>query len=49
MRSFKSVVPNGWIGPYDPRNSTAELGERILVDVIKYIEEFIESFKNTKI
>ena len=48
MRSFKSVVPNGWIGPYDPKNSTVDLGDRILVDVIDYIEEFIESFKKVE-
>lgn len=49
MRSFKSVVPNGWIGPYDPKNSTVELGERILKDVIEYIEDFIDDFKKIEI
>ena len=48
VRSFKDVVSNGWIGPYDPKNSTKELGERILKDVIQYINEFIDDFKLVK-
>lgn len=49
LRSFKSVVPHGWIGPYDPKNSTEELGNRILKDTIKYIEDFIEDFKKVEL
>ena len=46
VRSFKAVVPHGWIGPYDPANSSKELGERILKDVIKYIGDFIVDFRD---
>lgn len=48
VRDFKSVVPHGWIGPYDPKNSTKELGERILKDVIQYIGDFVEEFKKVE-
>lgn len=48
VRDFKSVVPHGWIGPYDPKNSTKELGERILKDVIQYIGDFVEDFKKVQ-
>lgn len=44
-RNLKEVVPNGWIGPFDPINSTAELGEKMLNDVIEYTDEFIDAFK----
>ena len=45
VRGFKNVVPNGWIGPYDPSKASKELGERILKDVTDYICDFIEEFK----
>lgn len=49
MRGFKNIVPNGWVGPYDPKNSTKELGERILKDVLIYINDFIDEFKTVEI
>lgn len=48
-RSFKAVVPNGWVGPHDPKNSSAELGKEMLEEMTDYINEFIDEFKKVEL
>lgn len=48
-RTFKDVVPNGWIGPFDPKNSTEELGREMMNEMVEYVNDFIDAFKKIKI
>lgn len=45
QKNFIDVAPNGWIGPFDPKNSSEKLGKEMMDEMIVYINDFIDEFK----
>lgn len=45
-RDTKEIAPSGWFGPFDPKDSSAELGQEAMDLSISYIRDFIEEFRS---
>lgn len=48
-RDTKELAPSGWFGPFDPKDSTAELGQAALDLAAQYIREFLGEMKKLEI
>lgn len=46
VRDTKEIAPSGWFGPFDPKDSTAELGQAALDLAADYIRGFLGEFQN---
>ena len=42
VRDTKEIAPSGWFGPFDPEDSSAELGQEALDLAVSYIRDFLE-------
>ena len=40
VRDTKEIAPSGWFGPFDPKDSSAELGQEALDLAVSYIRDF---------
>ena len=49
MRDTKEVAPSGWFGPFDPKDSSAELGQEALDLAVSYIRDFLEEMKQIEL
>ena len=49
VRDTKEIAPSGWFGPFDPKDSSAELGQAALDLAVDYIREFLEEMKKIEI
>lgn len=49
VRDTKEVAPSGWFGPFDPKDSSAELGQAALDLAVDYIREFLEEVKKIEV
>lgn len=47
--AMMAIAPSGWFGPFDPKNSSAELGQEALDVAVAYIREFLEEMKQMKL
>ena len=45
VRDTKEKAPSGWYGPYDPKDSTAELGQAALDTAVEFVKGFLEEMK----
>ena len=45
VRDTKEIAPSGWFGPFDPKDSTAELGQEALDMSVTFIRGFLEEIK----
>lgn len=45
VRDTKEIAPSGWFGPFDPKGSTAELGQAALDLASGYIRDFMGEMK----
>ena len=45
VRDTKEIAPSGWFGPFDPKDSTAELGQEALDLSVEFIRGFLEEMK----
>lgn len=44
-RDTKEIAPKGWFGPFDPLESSQELGQEAMELTIAYVKDFIEEFR----
>ena len=49
VRDTKEIAPSGWLGPFDPKDSSAELGQAALDLAVDYIREFLEEVKKIEV
>ena len=49
VRDTKEIAPSGWFGPFDPKDSSAELGQAALDLAVDYIREFLEEVKKIEV
>ena len=49
VRDTKEIAPSGWFGPFDPKDSSAELGQEALDLAVSYIRDFLEEMKQMKL
>ena len=49
VRDTKESAPSGWFGPFDPKDSSAELGQAALDLAVDYIREFLEEVKKIEV
>ena len=49
VRDTKEIAPSGWFGPFDPKDSSAELGRAALDLAVDYIREFLEEVKKIEV
>ena len=49
VRDTKEIAPSGWFGPFDPKDSSAELGQAALDLAVDYIREFLGEVKKIEI
>ena len=49
VRDTKEIAPSGWFGPFDPKDSSAELGQAALDLAMDYIREFLEEVKKIEV
>ena len=49
VRDTKEIAPSGWFGPFDPKDSSAELGQAALDLAVNYIREFLEVVKKIEV
>ena len=49
VRDTKEIAPSGWFGPFDPKDSSAELGQAALDLAVNYIREFLEEVKEIEV
>ena len=49
VRDTKEIAPSGWFGPFDPKDSSAELGQAALDLAVDYIREFLEEMKKIEV
>ena len=49
VRDTKEIAPSGWFGPFDPKDSSAELGQAALDLAVNYIREFLEEVKKIEV
>ena len=49
VRDTKEIAPSGWFGPFDPKDSSAELGQAALDLAADYIREFLEEVKKIEV
>ena len=49
VRDTKEMAPSGWYGPFDPKDSTAELGQAALDTAVDFVQGFLEEMKNFKL
>jgi len=45
VRDTKEIAPSGWFGPFDPKDSSAELGQAALNLAADYIRDFMGEMK----
>ena len=45
VRDTKEMAPSGWYGPFDPKDSTAELGLEALDTAVEFVRGFVEEMK----
>jgi len=45
VRDTKEMAPSGWYGPFDPKDSTAELGQAALDTAVEFVRGFLEEMK----
>ena len=45
VRDTKEMAPSGWYGPFDPKDSTAELGQAALDTAVEFVKGFLEEMK----
>lgn len=45
VRDTKEIAPSGWFGPYDPKDSSASLGQEALDLSVDFIRGFLEEMK----
>lgn len=45
VRDTKEIAPSGWFGPFDPKASSAELGQEALDLSVDFIRGFLEEMK----
>lgn len=46
VRDTKEIAPSGWFGPFDPKDSTAQLGQEALDICVDFIRGFLEEMKS---
>lgn len=44
-RDSKELGPSGWYGPYDPKDSTPELGQAALDTAVEFVRGFLGEFR----
>ena len=49
VRDTKEIAPSGWFGPFDPIDSSAELGQEALDLAVSYIRDFLEEMKQIEL
>ena len=49
VRDTKEIAPSGWFGPFDPKDSSAELGQAALDLAVDYIRVFLEEVKKIEV
>ena len=49
LRDTKEIAPSGWFGPFDPKDSSAELGQEALDLAVSYIRDFLEEMKQIEL
>ena len=49
VRDTKEIAPSVWFGPFDPKDSSAELGQAALDLAVDYIREFLEEVKKIEV
>ena len=49
VRDTKEIAPSGWFGPFDPKDSSAELGQEALDLAVSYIRDFLEEMKQIEL
>lgn len=49
VRDTKEIAPSGWFGPFDPKDSSAELGQEALDLAVSYIRDFLEEMKHMEL
>ena len=49
VRDTKEIAPSGWFGPFDPKESSAELGQEALDLAVAYIRDFLEEMKKMEV
>lgn len=49
VRDTKEIAPSGWFGPFDPKDSSAELGQAALDLAVDYIREFLDEVKKIEV
>ena len=49
VRDTKEIAPSGCFGPFDPKDSSAELGQAALDLAVDYIREFLEEVKKIEV
>ena len=49
VRDTKEIAPSGWFGPFDPKDSSVELGQAALDLAVDYIREFLEEVKKIEV
>ena len=49
VRDTKEIAPSGWFGPFDPKDSSAELGQAALDLAADYIREFLGEVKKIEV
>lgn len=45
VRDTKEIAPSGWFGPFDPKDSTEQLGQEALDVCIEFIRGFLQEMK----
>lgn len=45
VRDTRELAPSGWFGPFDPKNSSAELGQEALDLSVDFVRGFLEEMK----
>ena len=45
VRDTKEIAPSGWYGPFDPKDSTKELGQAALDTAAEFVRGFLEEMK----
>lgn len=45
VRDTKEIAPSGWYGPFDPIDSSAELGQAALDTAVEFVRGFLGEFK----
>lgn len=46
VRDTNEIAPSGWFGPFDPKDSTAELGQEALDLSVDFIRGFLEEMRS---